>query len=150
MFLQKTAIYTFMIHDTQQASHHLGPIQLGLSINHFQNKPSGFYVCSKSLLKTLWEKEKLLITNNFSFSNSIFYPLVELSAMFIQFKAIAYKFFQFLRVQNLSHGKGLTNWTMRNTGPTASKKSSQANSFSPGQPAQTAQANVDEYKLQMH
>ena len=27
-----------------------------------------------SLLKTLWEKEKLLITSNFSFSHSIFYP----------------------------------------------------------------------------
>ena len=27
-----------------------------------------------SLLKTLWEKEKLLVTSNFSFSHSVFYP----------------------------------------------------------------------------
>ena len=27
-----------------------------------------------SLMKTLWEKEKLLVTNNFSFSHSVFYP----------------------------------------------------------------------------
>ena len=27
-----------------------------------------------SLLKTLWEREKLLITSNFSFSHSVFYP----------------------------------------------------------------------------
>ena len=33
--------------------------------------------CSTSLLKTLWENEKLLITTNFSFSHSVFYPLGE-------------------------------------------------------------------------
>ena len=27
-----------------------------------------------SLLKTLWEKEKLLVMSNFSFSHSVFYP----------------------------------------------------------------------------
>ena len=27
-----------------------------------------------SLLKTLWEKEKLLVTSNFSFAHSVFYP----------------------------------------------------------------------------
>ena len=27
-----------------------------------------------SLLKTLWEKEKLLATSNFSFSHNVFYP----------------------------------------------------------------------------
>ena len=31
-------------------------------------------VCSTSLLKTLREKEKLLVTSNFSFSHSVFYP----------------------------------------------------------------------------
>ena len=29
-------------------------------------------VCSTSLLKTLWENEKLLVTSNFSFSHSVF------------------------------------------------------------------------------
>ena len=30
----------------------------------------------RNLLKTLWEKEKLLVTNNFSFSHSVFKRLV--------------------------------------------------------------------------
>ena len=34
------------------------------------------------LLKTLWEKEKLLVTSNFSFSRSVFYSFGELSAIF--------------------------------------------------------------------
>ena len=33
----------------------------------FPNKPWFLRVCRKSLLKTLWEKEKLVITSNFSF-----------------------------------------------------------------------------------
>ena len=36
-------------------------------------------VCSTSLMKTLWEKEKLLVTSNISFSHSVFYPHGELS-----------------------------------------------------------------------
>ena len=35
-------------------------------------KPWFLCVCSRSLLKTLWEKEKLLVTSNFSFSYSVF------------------------------------------------------------------------------
>ena len=44
------------------------------------------HVCSTSLLKTLWEKEKLLVTSNFSFSHSVSYPFGELSAIFIILK----------------------------------------------------------------
>ena len=40
-----------------------------------RNKPRFLWVCSMSLSKILWEKEKLLVTNNFSFSHSVFYPL---------------------------------------------------------------------------
>ena len=39
-------------------------------------------VCSTSLLKTLLEKEKLLVTSNFFFSHSVFYPFGELYANF--------------------------------------------------------------------
>ena len=39
--------------------------------NPFPNKPLFLRVCSTSLLKTLWEKEKLLVTSNFSFSQCI-------------------------------------------------------------------------------
>ena len=42
--------------------------------NPFPDKPWFLHVCSKTLLKTPWEKEKLLVTNNFSFSHSVFYP----------------------------------------------------------------------------
>ena len=40
----------------------------------FPNKPWFLRVCSTSLfIKTLWEKEKLLVTSNFSFSHSVFF-----------------------------------------------------------------------------
>ena len=34
-------------------------------LNHFPNIPSFLRVCGTSLLKTPWEKGKLLVTNNF-------------------------------------------------------------------------------------
>ena len=46
-----------------------------LYINPFPNKPWFLRVCSTSLLKTLWEKEKLLVMSNFSFSRSVFLPV---------------------------------------------------------------------------
>ena len=41
------------------------------TFNLFQNKPWFSPICSTSLLKTLWEKEKLLVKSNFSFSLSV-------------------------------------------------------------------------------
>ena len=41
-------------------------------VNPFPNKPWFLRVCSRGLLKTLWEKKKLLVTSNFSFSHSVF------------------------------------------------------------------------------
>ena len=70
----------------------------------FPNKPWFLRVCSTSLLKTQWEKEKLLVTSNFSFSHSVFYPYGELSTIFIKLEIVV---FQFGRVKNLSFGKGL-------------------------------------------
>ena len=46
----------------------------------FPNKSVFLHVCSISLLKTLSDKEKLLVTSNFSFSN-IFYPFVTVFQM---------------------------------------------------------------------
>ena len=63
--------------------------------NPFPNKPWFLRVCSTSLLKTLWEKEKLLATSNFSFSRSVFYPYGELSSVFIKFEIVFFKLFQF-------------------------------------------------------
>ena len=61
------------------------------SFNPFPNKPWFLRVCSTSLLKTLWEKEKLLIASNFSFSHSVFYPFRELSAIFAKLEIVLCK-----------------------------------------------------------
>ena len=58
-------------------------------------------VCRISFLKTLWEKEKLLIMSNFSFSYSVFYPYGELSAVFIIFEIVVFELFQLGGVLNL-------------------------------------------------
>ena len=50
------------------------------TLNPFPNKPWFLRVCSASLLKTLWEKEKLLVTSNFSFTHSVFYPFLPFSS----------------------------------------------------------------------
>ena len=53
---------------------------------------SCFYLSAlQNLPKTLWEKEKLLVTSNFSFSHSVFYPFGELFAIFISFKIVICK-----------------------------------------------------------
>ena len=70
------------------------------------NKPWFLHVCRTSLLKTLWEKEKLLITRNFSFFHSVFHPFGELSATFIKLKVVVCKLFLFRRVLNFSLGNG--------------------------------------------
>ena len=43
-------------------------------VNPFQKKPFSLWFCSTNLLKTLCEKEKLLVTGDFSFPHSVFYP----------------------------------------------------------------------------
>ena len=61
--------------------------------NLYPNKPLFLRICSMNLLKTLWEKEKLLVTSNFSFSHSVCYPL--------------YHFHQNCRLQTLSVWKSI-------------------------------------------
>ena len=48
-----------------------------ISITLSQNKTLFLHVFSTSLLKTLWVKEKLFVTSNFSFSHSFFNPFRE-------------------------------------------------------------------------
>ena len=76
--------------------------------NHLRNNNQPFNLfppkqwflrdCSTRLMKTLWEKVKLLVTSNFSFSHSVFYPHGELSAIFIKFEIVVCTFFQLRRV----------------------------------------------------
>ena len=59
---------------------------------------------------TFWkhcEKEKLLVMSNFSFTHSVFYPFGELSAIFVKFKILVCRLFQFGPAWNLSSGNGL-------------------------------------------
>ena len=59
-------------------------------INPFPNKPWFLCVCSTSPLKTLWEKEKLLVMTPF---HSVFYPFAKISAISIKFKIVICKIF---------------------------------------------------------
>ena len=77
------------------------------AINPFPNKPWFLRVCITSLLKTLWEKKKLLVTSNFSFSHCVFYLFGELSAIFIKFTIVVCQRFEFGTVKKLSFGKEL-------------------------------------------
>ena len=60
--------------------------------NPFPNKPLFLRVYNRNCLKTLCEKEKLLVTSNFSFSHSVFCWFRELSAMFIKFEILVFEF----------------------------------------------------------
>ena len=61
----------------------------------FQHNDSFWRSWKTSLLKTLWKKEKLLIMSKFSITHSVFYPFRELSAIFIKFKIVVCRLFQF-------------------------------------------------------
>ena len=66
--------------------------------NPFPNMPWFLRVYSTGHMKTLWEKEKLLVTSNFSFSHTIFYPFLELSTIFTKLEIVNCKLFEFGRV----------------------------------------------------
>ena len=70
---------------------------LYVSLKHylvlFPDKPLFLLVCSTNLLKTLCEKEKLLVKSNFSFSNSVFYLFGEPSSIFIKLRIVICKLF---------------------------------------------------------
>ena len=83
-------------------------------VKSLPNNP--WFVCVNStiLLKTLREKEKLLVTSNFSFSHIVFYPFRELSATLTKFEIVICKLSQFGRVKIFSFGKGLMYLTQVN------------------------------------
>ena len=68
------------------------------SLTLSQAIPFFLHICSTSFLKTLQEKEKLLVMSNFSFSHSFFYPFEELYSIFIKFEIVVCRVFQFGRV----------------------------------------------------
>ena len=78
------------------------PLFLGLNklfliynFKHFKfDKPLFLRVCNTSVLRVS-EKEKLLVTSNFSFSHSVFNPFVELYVSFIKYEIVVCKLFRF-------------------------------------------------------
>ena len=60
-----------------------------------QTSPVFYGSAVKVFWKTLWEKEKLLVTSSFSFSHSVSCPFGELSTIFIKFKIVVCKLFEF-------------------------------------------------------
>ena len=69
--------------------------------NPIPNKPLFLHVCSRSLLKMLWEKEKLLVTSNFSFFHSVFYPSRDLPTNVVKSEIVVCNFFKFGSLQFL-------------------------------------------------
>ena len=76
-------------------------------VNPFPNKPWFLRVCSTSPLKTLREKEKLLVTSNLSFSHSVFYPFGYLSSRFRQILDCRLQTLSVWKSLKLSFGTGL-------------------------------------------
>ena len=77
--------------------------------NPFPNNPWFWRVCSTSVLKTEWEKEKLLMPSKFLLFPQCFLPFLENYLPFSSnSKLSSANSFQFGRVQHLSFGKGLT------------------------------------------
>ena len=68
-------------------------LSFGNELTLSQTSPGFLGVYSTSLLKTPWEKEKLLIMSNFSFFHSVFYPCQKRSAIFIKFEIVVCKLF---------------------------------------------------------
>ena len=72
----------------------------------FPNKPWFLRVCSTSLLKSLLEKEKLLVTSNFTLFHSVYYSFGKLCAIFIKFEFVVCKLLS-LEDSKICHlGKG--------------------------------------------
>ena len=71
-----------------KAASGLERIFFGVLVNPFPKKPCFLRIYRTSLLKTLREKEQLLVTSYFSISHGVFYLFVELFAIFIRFEIV--------------------------------------------------------------
>ena len=78
-----------------------------ISFNPFPHNDTFWHPWKTSLLKTLWEKEKLLTTSNFSFSHSVFYPFAYFLPFSSNLKLSTANSFSLEESKNLSSGNGL-------------------------------------------
>ena len=84
-----------------------------IGFHPFRNKPWFLRVCSGSRLKTLKEKEKLLVTSNFSSSHSVSFPYGELPAIFIKFKIVVCSLSVWKDLKFVVWERVKTKWTPR-------------------------------------
>ena len=88
----KVTCYPKLVHDSYCNSIELTLYHKELTsydpFNPFPKKPWFLRVCSTGLLKTLQEKEKLLVTSNFFFFHSVFYSFGKFSAIFTKLKIV--------------------------------------------------------------
>ena len=96
--LKLSSANSFSLEESKICRLIMGSTCCNISINPFQNKPRYLRVSCTCLLKTLREKEELLVTSKFSFSHSVFYTFGRLSTIFLKFKILVCKLFQFGRV----------------------------------------------------
>ena len=61
----------------------------------------------RSFENTVGKEEVAPVTSNFSFAHSVFYLSEELSVIFIKFKIVVWKLFEFRRIKKMSFGRGL-------------------------------------------
>ena len=71
-----------------------------IKVNPFPHNDTFWRPWETSFLKTLWEKDKLLVTSNFSFTHSVFYQFRKLSVIYIKLKIVVCRLFQFWPVLN--------------------------------------------------
>ena len=57
-------------------------------LNPFPNESWFSCVCFTLHFKKMWEKEKSLVTSNFSFSHNVYYPFGKFAAIFIKFEIV--------------------------------------------------------------
>ena len=73
----------------------------------FRNRPWFLCVCSTSLLKTLWEKDILLVTSNFSFFPQCYLSILRAFCLFHQIWNCHLQTFSVLNSLKFVIGKGL-------------------------------------------
>ena len=75
-------------------------ISVNAKFNSLPHSPDFKRPCIRSLLKTLWEKEKLLVVSISSFSNTVFYTFQNKFQVFSHIYCVLCKCFTFGLVQN--------------------------------------------------
>ena len=80
-------------------------LSFGKDLNLSLSKSWFFMYLQKNSFENTAGKGKLLVTSNFSFSLSVFYPFGELSAIYVKFRIIVCKLFEFRRVKICRSGR---------------------------------------------